>query len=196
MRKILTGMVGFLLLTAAGLGWADAQTAEEACRLRNAASCELSGLKFFIDDDCPKGAKVLRPHGKERCDAVSLQDNAVLKPQADAAAAHPVPLQAPASGEPATEAETDYFSWPILLPGLFGFLFALFVKTGRWTAMMAFLLPALAAGAMLYGGYLHAVEGGYAVRFATAYLLAFVSAAAGWFIGVLLRPSWLRLGLL
>lgn len=48
--------------------FADTSTAEEQCRKRNSASCEINGLKFFIEDDCPRGAKILRPKGKERCD--------------------------------------------------------------------------------------------------------------------------------
>ena len=49
-------------------GLADTPAAEEQCRKRNSASCEINGLRFFIEDDCPRGAKILRPKGKEHCE--------------------------------------------------------------------------------------------------------------------------------
>lgn len=131
MLKIFFGAISLALLAQASLCQAEAQTPVELCRQRNSASCEVSGLKFFIDDDCPKGAKVLRPHGKERCDDLAAKTDSAVKPQSDAVAAQPAMQHA--ASLPAKEAEDDtaYSWWPVLLLAVFGLLFGLYIKTGE-----------------------------------------------------------------
>lgn len=55
-------------LLVAGAGWADVPTPAEECRLRNAAICELNGVRYVVDGPCPAAARTIRPPGSERCD--------------------------------------------------------------------------------------------------------------------------------
>lgn len=51
----------------AGVCAADVPTAAQECRLRNAATCELRGVPYVVDEPCPPGARTLRAPGNERC---------------------------------------------------------------------------------------------------------------------------------
>jgi len=52
----------------AGVCAADVPTAAEECRLRNAATCELHGVRYVVDGPCPPAARTLRLSGDERCE--------------------------------------------------------------------------------------------------------------------------------
>ena len=120
MQKIFLGLIYFVFLAQGSVCQAEEKTAEELCRLRNSSYCEVSGLKFYIDDVCPKGARILRPHGKERCEDFLPRDNIVVKPQsAVIAVSQPVVAQQASMGNlPAKATEEEEAAdawWPLLL---------------------------------------------------------------------------------
>jgi len=57
-----------LFLVIPGTSYAYIPTAEQDCQFRNSAICELNGIQYYIDSDCPSAAKVIKPLGHERCD--------------------------------------------------------------------------------------------------------------------------------
>lgn len=81
------------LLLAAGICHADVPTAEQECRLRNSATCELSGVQYLVEGPCPPGALAIRPQGHERCDAVPQARTAPAPPRPDKGVAIPAPRQ-------------------------------------------------------------------------------------------------------
>jgi len=193
MRKIFLAVVYFLLLFLGGHCLAEEQTAEELCRTRNLASCEISGLKFFIDDDCPKGAKILRPHGKERCAGLDEKTNMVEKDQAVAVARQVVTL--PEKVEVAAQEETwGIFDNPFLVVAILGVLQGLISRAGLGAFLLvAVVLPMLVTWGMVSGVNIQAEGAEYFLYIGMEYFKMLVYSLLGWGAGLAIHAVALRL---
>lgn len=126
-------------------GLADTPTAEEQCRKRNSASCEINGLRFFIEDDCPRGAKILRPKGKERCedfaDRVATNRNVSVEgteTQVAAQKAEPTPIN------PGNNAAGGMLENPLIVVAVLGLLQGFISRVGwRSFIIVATVIPVI-----------------------------------------------------
>lgn len=182
-----------VLLSAASL--ADNLTPEEQCRQRNAASCEINGLKFFIiEQECPRGAKVLRPRGKERCD--NLAANAALtekaQPQSAVSRAAPLPASTPFGLQ--EETQSGFFKIPFLIVAVIGVMQGLVSRAG-WGqfVVVAVVMPVLVTWGMVSGVPVQASGMEYLRYLSLEFLPVFLFALAGWGIGLALHRTLLKL---
>lgn len=188
MHKIYLTFIALLLLSA-NVCKAEEKSAEELCRQRNLASCEISGLKFFIDDDCPRGAKVLRPKGRERCDQLAAGVTAA----ASAVMVAP-PVQPQHEASPAAADESSGFWGNILyVLAVVGFLQGLSTRVGLWPLLfVAVILPLLATWGWVSDTYSHAISAEYLVYTGKEFLWHSLFSVAGWITGSALHYGLLK----
>lgn len=71
-ERLAVRLVRWLLLLSSFLAFgvcrADVPTPAQECRLRNAAICEVNGVRHVVDGACPAAARTIRPPGDERCE--------------------------------------------------------------------------------------------------------------------------------
>ncbi len=179
-------------LLLANIAPANALTAEEACRQRNAASCEISGLKFFItEEECPRGAKVLRPRGKERCDNLA-EKPAIARPHSAVSQAAPVPTSAPLALQ--EEAEDNFLKIPFLIVAVIGVIQGLVSRAG-WGQfiVVGIVMPVLVTWGTVSGVAVQASGMQYLGYLGLEFLPIFLFALAGWGIGLALHRTLLKL---
>ena len=178
-----------LLLAVSGVwicssGQADTPTPEELCRQRNAASCEINGLKFFIEDGCPKGAKVLRAKGNERCE--NLKANNQI--QVDNLSKKPDPLPVSKASDLSEEKSANFFDSPYFYLVIIGLFQGLINRAGFGPLLiMIVVMPLLSTWVILYGIQLQPVESLYWVLFKTL-----TYGMGGWAIGAVARLGLLK----
>lgn len=193
MHKRYSVMFLLFFLTIASLCRADAKTPEELCRQRNAASCEVSGLKFFIEDGCPKGAKVLRPKGNERCDQFSAKVESAVESPTVFDGLKPVPVQESAPASASEEAPAGYWKNIFFVLAVIGLLQGLITQAGVWPfVFVAVMMPLIATWGMLSGADVQAGGGEYFVSFAMEFLWNFLFCVAGWLAGIALRYGFFK----
>lgn len=187
-------IVIFLLLNS--IAHAQAKTPEELCIERNAASCEINGLKFIVtEEECPRGAKVLRTHGHERCDQLSVQKSAVekkpgtvekSKESAVEAASSPVPVQQDSS--PAIW-ENPYF-----ILALIGLLQGMISRANVATfIIVGVVMPVIATWAMMSGvKFPNGMTAALAIT-GVGFAGFFLVSIAGWIAGLGLHRGVLKL---
>lgn len=191
MHKRYVVMFVVFILTSAGLCRADAKTPEELCRQRNAASCEVSGLKFFIEDDCPKGAKVLRPRGTERCAQLAAKVEAAARSPTAADSAKPVQVQESAPAFVADAASGGHMKNVWFVLAAIGLLQGLITQAGLWPfVFVAVIMPLIATWGMLSGADI--AGGEYFVSFGVEFLWDFLFCVVGWLAGIALRYGFFR----
>lgn len=187
-------IVTFLFLGC--IAHVEAKTPEELCIERNAASCEINGLKFFVtDEECPRGAKVLRPHGHERCDQVPVEKSAVDKKQGTVEKIAESGVVAASSSAPARQ-DSSPAVWknPFFILALFGLLQGMISRASIATFVNAgVLMPVIATWAMMSGmQFPHGISaafGDVAIEFVRAFLVAM----AGWIAGLGVYRGLLKL---
>ncbi|EXI79189.1 MAG: hypothetical protein AW10_02463 [Candidatus Accumulibacter appositus] len=64
---------------ALGVCRADVPTPAQECRLRNAAICELNGVRFMVDGPCPPAARTIRPPGNEPCEEIAPSTTRIVQ---------------------------------------------------------------------------------------------------------------------
>lgn len=166
--------------------YADAKTAEALCSERNAAHCEIGGVKFFITEEgCPKGAKVLRPHGTERCDQLLTAHNSAVKTEeavvqsaAEALAASPAP-------SPQHHASLASWENPYFILTLLGLLQGIISRVGIGPIIIvAVVMPVIATWGIFSGANF---QSGFTENFGYVgmeLLGTFLFCMAGWIVGV------------
>lgn len=193
MHKRYSVMFLLFFLTISSLCRAEDKTPEELCRQRNAASCEVGGLKFFIEDGCPKGAKVLRPKGNERCDQLSVTVEATAKPAAGADGVKPLPVREAAPASASEEAHAGYWKNIFFVLAVIGLLQGLITQAGVWPfVFVGVMMPLIATWGMLSGADVQAGGGEYFVSFAMEFLWNFLFCVAGWLAGIALRYGFFK----
>jgi hypothetical protein len=65
-------LFGLFLLSS--VSYAYIPSPKDECEYRNSAICEIRGVQHVVAGECPQGAVVLRPPGKERCDELGEMD--------------------------------------------------------------------------------------------------------------------------
>lgn len=194
MQKYRLGWLLFALLLGQ-VCLADTPTPEALCRQRNAASCEMSGLKFFIEDEeCPRGAKVLRPHGHENCSPqVPVQVNQL--PGAVPGAVQSAPT---ASGfAPVATEETaaaNFWSSPYFYLLLIGLLQGLISRAALGPVLtVAVVMPLLAGWVLLPDRSAQLLPAAYWAYAAMLLLKTFLCSMAGWGAGMAIRMGVFKL---
>jgi hypothetical protein len=193
-----TGVARLSLVIAAycllnsSLSLADTQTAEELCRQRNAASCEINGMRFFLtEDDCPRGAKVLRPRGTEHCgdtaDTIKAAKEDVVKQAA------PAKTDAVA-GKSEKTAEGGLLENPYLIIAIIGLLQGLISRLG-WGPfiIVALVMPALLAWGIVTSTTVHTAGADYWAYAGFELLKLMVSSLLGWGAGLAAHRGILNL---
>jgi hypothetical protein len=185
-----------LLLLLGGIAHAEVKSPLELCLARNAASCEINGLKFFVtDEECPKGAKVLRAHGHERCDLLADDKNVVEKNQGTNAKSHKAEVVAANSPVAVKESSaTAIWENPYFIVALIGLLQGLIGRASIATfIIVGIAMPVLVTWSMLSGAqfpYGWSVALGYiGVEFAWTFLFSM----AGWVVGLGLYRGILKI---
>lgn len=191
-RLILSIMA--LGLSSSNFCQADTPTPEELCRQRNSASCEINGLKFFIEDDCPRGAKILRPKGKERCDNLTNTINAdgkvlteaQLKPVSQAIEAVPA--------MPKKTAEAGIFENAFFVVAVVGLLQGL-ISRASWGPfiIVAVVMPSIATWTMVSAASPRVVGAEYWGYIGFEFLQLLVYSMLGWGAGLAVHNGLLRL---
>jgi len=183
-------MVRFCLLLAASGLWvwsscqADTPTPEELCRQRNAASCEINGLKFFIEDGCPKGAKILRAKGNENCENLKTANQIKV----DNVSKKPEPLPVSKANDLPEEKSANFFDSPYFYLVIIGLFQGLINRAGIGPLLiMIVVMPLLSTWVILYGIQLQPVESLYWVLFKTL-----TYGMGGWAIGAVARLGLLK----
>lgn len=125
--------------------FADTTTAEEQCRKRNSASCEINGLRFFIEDDCPRGAKILRPKGKERCEDFVGKAATDSKASVSVAEKHaPAQTAEPTPAKPENSAAGGMLESPLIVVAVLGLLQGFISRVGwRSFIIVATVIPVI-----------------------------------------------------
>jgi hypothetical protein len=167
---------------------ADTPTPEELCRQRNAASCEINGLKFFIEDNCPKGAKVLRAKGKERCENLTENFKADNKIQVIAESRKLEPLPQSNANDLSGEESANFFDSPYFYLLIIGLFQGLINRAGLGPLIiMIVVMPLLSTWVIMYGIQLQPVESLYWVLLKTI-----LYGMGGWVIGAVARFGLLK----
>jgi hypothetical protein len=180
-------------LLLANVCLADEPTAGELCRKRNAASCEINGLQFFMtEQECPRGAKVLRPRGKERCDNLAETAKNAENVQVQSAVSPASP--AAASAMPQQEEGGGLFKVPFLVVAVIGLMQGLISRPG-WGqfVIVGGVMPLLVTWGMVSGVQVQADGMGYFGYLGMEFLRTFLFALAGWGAGLALRSGLLKL---
>jgi len=194
MQKYRLGWLLFSLLLGQ-VCLADTPTPEALCRQRNAASCEISGLKFFIEDEeCPRGAKVLRPHGHENCSpqvGEKQLPGALATPSA-VQSAPTVNVLAPVATE--ETAAANFWSSPYFYLLLIGLLQGLISRAALGPVLtVAVVMPLLAGWVLLPDRSAQLLPAAYWAYAATLLLKTFLCSMAGWGAGMAIRMGVFKL---
>ncbi len=184
------------ILWLSGFAHAEVKTPEELCIARNAASCEINGLQFYItDEECPRGAKVLRAHGHERCDLLADDKNVVEKNQGTNAKSNTAEIVA-ASSPVAVKEKVAPAIWenPYFIVALIGLVQGLISRASIATfIIVGIAMPVLVTWSMLSGAQFpfgwSAALGYMGVEFAGTFLFSM----AGWVVGLGLHRGILKI---
>lgn len=175
-------------------GLADTSTAEEQCRKRNSASCEINGLKFFIEDDCPRGAKILRPKGKERCDDFadkaatdSKASVSVAEKQVAAQTAEPTPAK------PENNAAGGMLASPLIVVAVLGLLQGFVSRVGwRSFIIVATVIPFIVTWSVVTDISVKLAGEAYWIFVAWTLLKIFSCSMLGWGAGLAIHRGLLK----
>jgi hypothetical protein len=182
------------LLIGSNLCRADTPTAEELCRKRNAASCEASGLTFFIEEGCPRGTKTLRPKGTERCEQLRENTAAESRPQADAVRAPSAPLAVAETAKPGPEAASGFFGSAYFFVLLIGLVQGLISRAAPGPLVTVLVvMPLLGTWVMLSGAAAPPGTAAYWGPAAMVLLQTFICSVAGWGVGMAIRKAVFKL---
>jgi hypothetical protein len=189
-------IVIMLLLLLNGVAHAEVKTPEELCIARNAASCEINGLQFFItDEECPRGAKVLRPQGHERCKQLA-EDKKVVEKKQDTVAKSNMGELVAASSPVAKKQDTTAAIWgnPYFIVALIGLLQGLISRASIGTfIIVAIAMPVLATWSMLSGAQFPSGWSAALVYMGVEFAGIFLFSMAGWIVGLGLHRGILKL---
>lgn len=180
-------MVCFMLLSS--FAFAEAKTARELCIERNAASCEINGLKFFVtEEECPKGAKVLRSHGHENCDPIATPVVSKVTPPQVVEQVKPEMVTTTLLPDVPPESTQSFWGGPFLILALIGLVQGIISRVSVGPVIIvAVVMPVLATWGVLSGtpfptGFVSNME---YVGFALLHTLLF--SMAGWLVGTGIR---------
>lgn len=184
----------FFLLFSSNLCLAESPTPEELCRKRNAASCEASGLKFFIEDDCPRGTRTLRPKGTERCEQSGQNTMAEKKPQADTAVIQGAQPAVAEASRPQPEAGTGFFGSAYFFLLLIGLIQGVISRAAAGPlAAVLIVMPLLGTWALLSAMAAPAGTAEYWAQAGMVLLQTVLFSMAGWAAGMAIRMGVLKL---
>lgn len=171
---------------------ADTPTAEELCRQRNTASCEINGLRFFIEDDCPKGAKILRPKGTERCELLAGNATGANTVQTETAVKGAAQVADVAPAIPPQQAASGIFENPFFVVAVIGLLQGLISRAG-WGPfiIVAVVMPVIVTWATVASVNTAGAE--YWGSIGLALLKIFVCSMLGWGAGLAAHRGLLKL---
>ena len=193
MVRLSVSIVAFCL-SGSSVCHADTPTAEALCHQRNAASCEMNGLKFFIEDDCPKGAKILRPKGHEDCEHISENANSKNNVPADAVAKQAVQVAAAVPAMPRKEAEGGWMENPFVIVAVIGLLQGLISRAGVGPfIIVALVMPVIVTWVRVSGAPVHAVGAEYWGNAGLELLKIFACSMLGWGVGLAAHRGLLKL---
>jgi hypothetical protein len=186
-------IVAYALLCSAP-GFADSPTAEELCRKRNSASCEINGLRFFIEDDCPRGAKVLRPKGNERCEIVSENVKAAGKITGDVINKQVSPPMSDSNPvNPVKNAEKGFFENPLFVVAVLGLLQGFISRIGwRSFIIVAMVIPVIVTWSVVTDTSVNLVGEAYWGFVAWSLLKIFSCSMLGWGAGLAAHMGLLK----
>lgn len=180
-----------LLMLVSVQVWAAEKTPEELCRERNAASCEINGLRFFMTgQECPQGAKILRHLGHEDCDRFKV----AAEPQVTGGKANAE--QARNLTEAADKEQGEVFFWgnPYFVLALIGLLQGMTSRASIGSlAIVMLVMPLIGAWSIVSGAHM---AGGLTANMAyigMELLGTLLFSMAGWAVGALIRRVAYRL---
>jgi hypothetical protein len=165
------------------------KTPEELCRERNASSCEINGLKFFLtEQECPQGAKILRHLGHEDCSRFKLAMEASPPLHtADNKASKESVKDFPAAADK-EQGEVIFWSNPYFVLALIGLLQGMISRFSIGSMVIVMLvMPLIGTWSMVSG--VHMV-GGLSANMAyigMELLGTFLFSMAGWAAGAAIR---------
>jgi hypothetical protein len=173
---------------------ADTPTAEELCRQRNSASCEINGLRFFIEDDCPKGARILRPKGTERCELLAENVKAVNTTNTEAAVKDIAQVSDSSAAMPPQQTDSGLFENPFFVVAVIGLLQGLISRAG-WGPfiIVALVMPVIVTWATVASAPVNTVGAEYWGYIGLALLKIFASSMLGWGAGLAAHRGLLKL---
>jgi hypothetical protein len=155
----------------------------------------MSGLKFFIEDEeCPRGVKVLRPHGHENCSPQvgAKQFPAALATQSTVQSAPMASALAPVATE--ETAETNFLSSPYFFLLLIGLLQGLISRAALGPVLtVAVVMPLLAGWVLLPDSSAQLLPAAYWAYAAMLLLKTFLCSMAGWGAGMAIRMGVFKL---
>lgn len=168
---------------------AVAMTAEEACRQRNAASCEANGLKFFMtEQECPRGVKVLRKLGHEDCSKFAQSASAVQDTKTAAQAQETEAVKVSADVADNTSTGEDWWGNPYFMLALVGLLQGMVTRLSIGSAVIVMLvMPLLGTWSIVSGTSFPGGMMSNAAYIAMELLGTFLFSMAGWAVGALIR---------
>ena len=165
---------------------AETSTADEQCRKRNSASCEINGLRFFIDDDCPRGAKILRPKGTERCE--DLTGNVATDIKASVGVTEKLPATQIAekdTGIPETNTTVELLESPLIVVAILGLLQGFISRVGwRSFIIVATIIPAIVTWSVVADTSVKLAGEAYWLFVVWSLLKIFFCSMLGWGAGV------------
>lgn len=174
-----------------GWGFAQAMTAEEECRQRNASSCEVNGLKFFMtEQECPQGAKVHRKLGHEDCSKYALAGSAEKKAEPAATEGQKQQVANPENAAQQAGASDSLWSnpyWILLLIGLVQGMISR-VSVGP-VLIVALVMPLIATWSMVGDAHFPFGVMSSLAYIAMEWLGAFLYSMAGWLAGAAIRRA-------
>ena len=197
--KVSVRVVFFILvycLLSSSLAQAATPTAEELCIQRNSASCEINGLRFFIqEEDCPRGAKVLRPHGNERCDNIAGEIKVAGKSAVEVPvkpASSKVAEVAPVAPENNTAA--GWLETPLIIAAVIGLLQGLVSRLG-WGpfVIVALVMPVILTWGIISSVSTHMAGAEYWGHLALEFVKIFAGSMLGWGAGLAIHMGLLKL---
>lgn len=177
-------VVNGLLVSTAAL--AETSRAEDECRKRNSASCEINGLRFFIEDDCPRGAKILRPKGTERCEDLTGKVATDIKASVAVTEQHPA-MQIAASDQvkPERNATIEMLESPLIVVAILGLLQGFISRVGwRSFIIVATIIPAIVTWSVVADTSVKLAGEAYWFFVAWSLLKIFFCSMLGWGAGV------------
>ncbi|HUX89779.1 MAG TPA: hypothetical protein VMV48_03720 [Gallionellaceae bacterium] len=158
-----------------------------------AQRCKLRGERseIFIEDDCPKGAKILRPKGTERCAQLAVKVEAAAKSPSAADSVKPVQVQESAPASVGDVASGGHMKNVLFVLAAIGLLQGLITQAGVWPfVFVAAIMPLIVTWGMLSGADI--ASGEYFVSFGVEFLWNFLFCVAGWLAGIALRYGFFR----
>ncbi len=144
-RKLIRYCMLMGLLLAPLFAHAAEKSAEELCRERNAAKCEVGSLQFNLtEQECPKGTKVLRKLGHENCNKLEQVTRMQSQSQVQATSAV-VGTAIKDSDVVADKNEGEVFYWgnPYFILALIGLLQGMISRAGTGSLIVVMLVMPL-----------------------------------------------------